>query len=165
MWTQKIHTGNNEIPMQKSSALFGMVSHCQTPSFSDFTGLTLSMYSSKSDICARRIGNDGFGAQSHMQCPSPKRHAAPEERYGSQEKGLLTAKSPRACFSLSPEQGKGLTFDSTRSSVSHNVFCCLATVFLGWWNVRSKSKLYHANIGEILTQWLTFVASNFHFLC
>ncbi|XP_014071373.1 zinc finger protein GLIS1 isoform X2 [Salmo salar] len=102
--------------MQKSSALFGMVSHCQTPSFSDFTGLTLSMYSSKSDICARRIGNDGFGAQncrsphhipSHMQCPSPKRHAAPEERYGSQEKGLLTAKSPRACFSLSPEQVNG----------------------------------------------------------
>ncbi|KAL1023133.1 hypothetical protein UPYG_G00036800 [Umbra pygmaea] len=94
--------------MQKSSTLFGMVSHRQTTAFSDFT---LSMYS-KSDFCARRIGNDGFGTQtcrSPHNIPShntsPKRLVVPEERYGFQEKDHLTAKAPRACFSLSPEQG------------------------------------------------------------
>ncbi|XP_071029172.1 zinc finger protein GLIS1-like [Oncorhynchus clarkii lewisi] len=109
-----MHTGNTEIPMQKSSALFGMVSHRQTPVYSDFTGLTLSMYSSKSDFCARRIGNDGFGTQTcrsphhnPSHCPSPKRLTTPEERYGPQEKGHLTAKATRACFSLSPEQVNG----------------------------------------------------------
>uniref|UniRef100_A0A4W5M089 GLIS family zinc finger 1b n=1 Tax=Hucho hucho TaxID=62062 RepID=A0A4W5M089_9TELE len=109
-----MHTGNTEIPMQKSSALFGMVSHRQTPVYSDFTGLTLSMYSSKSDFCARRVGNDGFGTQTcrsthhnPSHCPSPKRLTTPEERYGSQEKGHLTAKATRACFSLSPEQVTG----------------------------------------------------------
>ncbi|XP_028977348.2 zinc finger protein GLIS1 [Esox lucius] len=106
-----MHSGNTDIPMQKSSALFGMVSHRQTTAFSDFT---LSMYS-KSDFCARRIGNDVFGTQTcrsplnnnPSHCPSPKRLAVPEERYGFQEKGHLTAKATRACFSLSPEQVNG----------------------------------------------------------
>ncbi|KAM3876168.1 uncharacterized protein glis1b [Diretmus argenteus] len=99
--------------MQNSSALVGMVSHCQTPAFTDFPGLSLSMYSSKADICARRAGNGGFGAQicrsphhnpAHMHCASPKRLCASEERLGSHEKAHLTAKAPRSCFSLSPGQ-------------------------------------------------------------
>ncbi|KAK2907769.1 hypothetical protein Q8A73_008842 [Channa argus] len=89
--------------MQNSTALFGMVSHCQTPAFPDFTGLTFSVYGSKSDICARRAGNGGFGSQIcrspydtpiHMNCVSPKRLSAPEE------KAHLSTTTPRSCFSL-----------------------------------------------------------------
>ncbi|XP_069006387.1 zinc finger protein GLIS1 [Embiotoca jacksoni] len=89
--------------MQNSSALFGMVSHCQTPAFPDFTGLALSVYGSKADICARRAGTAGFGSQicrsphdSHMNCSSPKRLTA------SEEKAHLSAKTARLCFSLPP---------------------------------------------------------------
>lgn len=94
--------------MQNSSALFGMVSHCQTPAFTDFTGLTLSVYGSKGDICARRAGN-GFGSQicrsphdtpTHMNCASPKRLSA------SEEKAHLSGKTARLCFSLPPVQGR-----------------------------------------------------------
>ncbi|XP_028259463.1 zinc finger protein GLIS3 isoform X3 [Parambassis ranga] len=93
--------------MQNSSALFGMVSHCQTPAFTDFPGLTLSVYGSKADICARRAGNNAYGSQicrsspdtpTHMNCASPKRLSA------SEEKTHLSAKSPRLCFSLPPVQ-------------------------------------------------------------
>ncbi|XP_006803391.2 uncharacterized protein LOC102790025 [Neolamprologus brichardi] len=93
--------------MQNSSALFGMVSHCQTPAFTDFTGLTLSVYGSKGDICARRAGN-GFGSQicrsphdtpTHMNCASPKRL--------SEEKAHLSGKTARLCFSLPPVQVNG----------------------------------------------------------
>ncbi|XP_005747571.1 zinc finger protein GLIS3 isoform X3 [Pundamilia nyererei] len=95
--------------MQNSSALFGMVSHCQTPAFTDFTGLTLSVYGSKGDICARRAGN-GFGSQicrsphdtpTHMNCASPKRLSA------SEEKARLSGKTARLCFSLPPVQVNG----------------------------------------------------------
>ncbi|XP_071343698.1 zinc finger protein GLIS1 isoform X2 [Trachinotus anak] len=96
--------------MQNSSALFGMVSHCQTPTFTDFTGLTLSVYGSKADICARRAGSGAFGAQicrsphdtpTHMSCASPKRLSA------SEQKAHLQAKTPRSCFSLPPMQVNG----------------------------------------------------------
>ncbi|XP_008282131.1 zinc finger protein GLIS1 isoform X2 [Stegastes partitus] len=96
--------------MQNSSALFGMVSHCQTPTFADFTGLAFSVYGSKADICARRAGNAGFGspicrsphdAPTHMNCASPKRVTA------SEEKAHLAAKTPRLCFSLPPVQVNG----------------------------------------------------------
>ncbi|KAF3691013.1 hypothetical protein EXN66_Car006687 [Channa argus] len=85
-----------------------MVSHCQTPAFPDFTGLTFSVYGSKSDICARRAGNGGFGSQIcrspydtpiHMNCVSPKRLSAPEE------KAHLSTTTPRSCFSLPQVQG------------------------------------------------------------
>ena len=103
-----------EVSMQKSSALIEMVSHCQPPAFTDFTGLTLSMYSSKSEMCARRVGNDGFGLQTclrpnhlgQMQYPSPKRLVVSEERYGTHEKAYLTAKAQRVGFSLPPGHGK-----------------------------------------------------------
>ncbi|XP_056234935.1 zinc finger protein GLIS3 [Seriola aureovittata] len=96
--------------MQNSSALFGMVSHCQTPNFTDFTGLTLSVYGSKADICARRAGSGGFASQicrsphdtpTHMNCASPKRLIA------SEQKAHLSAKTPRSCFSLPPMQVNG----------------------------------------------------------
>ncbi|KAM6962525.1 uncharacterized protein glis1b [Aplochiton taeniatus] len=113
--------------MQDSSALFGMVSHCQTPTFTDFSGLTFSMYSSKTDICARRGVTDGFGnlncrSPLHsnvipLHCPSSKRLATPEEHYGVLEKAQLTAKAPRACFSLSPGQGNG-AYCSEKDSAS-----------------------------------------------
>ncbi|XP_034035513.1 zinc finger protein GLIS1 isoform X2 [Thalassophryne amazonica] len=93
--------------MQNSSsaALFGMVSHCQTPAFPDFTSLSLSVYGSKAEICARRPGSAGFGSQTcrsahddapaHMRCVSPK------------EKAHLSAKAPRSCFSLPPVHASG----------------------------------------------------------
>ncbi|KAJ7993541.1 hypothetical protein DPEC_G00273480 [Dallia pectoralis] len=123
-----MHSGNIDLPQHKSSSLFGMVSHHQTSAFADFT---LSMYS-KSDFCARRIGTDVFGPQTcrspqnhnpnHCRspqnhnpnhCPSPQNHnpnhcPSPQKRYGFQEKGHLTAKARRACFSLSPEQGNSI---------------------------------------------------------
>ena len=98
-----------------SSALLGMVSHCQPPAFTDLTGFALSMYSSKTELCARRAGNDGFGSQmgrnhhtsTHVNCYGSKRIGAPyEDRYGAQEKAQLIAKVSSAYFPLSPEQGK-----------------------------------------------------------
>ncbi|XP_041861189.1 zinc finger protein GLIS1 isoform X2 [Melanotaenia boesemani] len=97
--------------MQNSSALVGMVSHCQTPTFPDFTGLTLSVYGSKADICARRAGNGGFGSQicrsshdppTYMNCASPKRLTPSEER------AHLTAKTARLCLSVPPVQVNGV---------------------------------------------------------
>nr|XP_020505710.1 zinc finger protein GLIS1 [Labrus bergylta] len=95
--------------MQNSSALFGMVSHCQTPTFTDFTGLSLSMYGSKADVCTRRVGSAGFGAQictpqicrsspdtpAHMNCASPK------------EKAHVSNKASRSCLTLPPVQVNG----------------------------------------------------------
>ncbi|CAL8253421.1 unnamed protein product [Merluccius merluccius] len=100
-----------------SSALLGMVSHCQPPAFTDLTGFALSMYTSKTELCARRAGNDGFGAQicrnhhtsTHVNCYSAKRIGAPyEERYAAQEKAHLLAKVSSACFPLSPEPVNGV---------------------------------------------------------
>ncbi|XP_053729505.1 zinc finger protein GLIS1 isoform X1 [Synchiropus splendidus] len=92
-----------------SSPMFGMVSHCQTPAFSDFTaGLSLSVYGTRTaaDICARRAGNAGFGSQiyrtpheSHMSCASPKRLSSLEE------KSHVCAKT--SCFSLPPASVNG----------------------------------------------------------
>ncbi|KAM8745238.1 uncharacterized protein glis1b isoform 2-T2 [Acanthopagrus schlegelii] len=96
--------------MQNPSALFGMVSHCQTPTFTDFTGLSLAVYGGKADICARRAGSGGFGSQicrsshdipTHMSCSSPKRPSA------SEEKAHLSAKAPRSCLPLPPAQANG----------------------------------------------------------
>ncbi|KAM4548510.1 uncharacterized protein glis1b [Odontesthes bonariensis] len=97
--------------MQNSSAQIGMVSHCQTPTFPDFTGLTLSVYGGKADICARRAGSGGFGSQicrsprdppTHMNCASPKRLTPSEER------AHLSAKTARLCLSLPPLQVNGV---------------------------------------------------------
>ncbi|XP_056270265.1 zinc finger protein GLIS1 isoform X1 [Pseudoliparis swirei] len=95
--------------MQNPSALFGMVSHCQTPTFTDFTGLSLSVYGSKADVCPRRAGSAGFGSQicrsshdtpaTHMNCASPKTLSAAAE-----EKAHLAAKAPRSCLSFPPVQ-------------------------------------------------------------
>lgn len=110
MWAAAVTLhGNAESSMQNSTAMFGMVSHCPTPAFTDFTGLTLSVYGNKADICARRAGNGGFGSQicrnphdtpTHMNCVSPKRLSAPEE------KAHLSSKALRSCFSLPPVQGR-----------------------------------------------------------
>ncbi|XP_034565026.1 zinc finger protein GLIS1 isoform X1 [Notolabrus celidotus] len=94
----------------QNSSLFGMVSHCQTPTFTDFTGLSLSMYGSKADMCARRAGSAAFGAQicrspsdtpAHMNCASPRRLIAAEEKLH------LSAKAPRSCLPLPPLQVNG----------------------------------------------------------
>lgn len=105
--------------MQKTSALFGMVSHHQAPAFTDFAGLTISMFNSKSDITSRRPGNDDCGAQQrrspdhnpdHMHGPSPMRVAVPAERFGAQEKPQAhqASKGHTAYFPLSAAQGKFL---------------------------------------------------------
>lgn len=98
--------GKAESSMQNPSALFGMVSHCQTPTFTDFSSLSLAVYGSKADICARRAS---FGsptcrsspdAATHMNCASPKRLIA------SEEKAHLPAKAPRSFLPLPPVQGR-----------------------------------------------------------
>lgn len=87
-----------------SSALLGMVSHCQTATLPDFTGLSLAVYGGKTDVCGRRAG---YGAQTcrgspdtaaHMSCGSSKRVAHTEE------KAHLSGKTANSCFSLA--QGK-----------------------------------------------------------
>ncbi|XP_038572035.1 zinc finger protein GLIS1 isoform X2 [Micropterus salmoides] len=102
--------GKAESSMQNPSALFGMVSHCQTPTFTDFSGLSLAVYGGKADFCTRRAGTGGFGSQicrnsldasTHMNCASPKRLSA------SEEKAHLSAKAPRSCLSLPPVQVNG----------------------------------------------------------
>ncbi|XP_068599612.1 zinc finger protein GLIS1 [Brachionichthys hirsutus] len=84
-----------------------MVSHCQSPSFADFTGLSLSVYGSKADMCARRAGSGGYGSQIcrsspdasiHMSCASQKRRTSIEE------KAQLSFKASRSCLHLPPAQ-------------------------------------------------------------
>ncbi|XP_064197764.1 zinc finger protein GLIS1-like isoform X2 [Anguilla rostrata] len=87
-----MHSGKSEIQMQKSTAVFGMVSHHQAPSATDLSGLSFSVYSGKSHSCVKRAGSDSCGADpsrsphgnaSHvqLQVSSPKRLPAPVERY------------------------------------------------------------------------------------
>uniref|UniRef100_A0A8C3G2W8 GLIS family zinc finger 1b n=1 Tax=Cyclopterus lumpus TaxID=8103 RepID=A0A8C3G2W8_CYCLU len=85
-----------------------MVSHCQSPTFTDFTGLSLSVYGSKADVCPRRAGSGGFGSQicrsshdtpAHMNCASPKTLST-----ASEEKAHLAAKAARSCLSFPPVQ-------------------------------------------------------------
>ncbi|XP_028300353.1 zinc finger protein GLIS1 isoform X2 [Gouania willdenowi] len=82
--------------MQNPSALFGMVSHCQTPTFMDFPSLTLAVYGPK--------GSGGYGSQlcrsshdgaAHMSSSSPKR----EEK---------SPRSSRMCFMVPPVQVNGV---------------------------------------------------------
>ncbi|KAK9519056.1 hypothetical protein VZT92_021809 [Zoarces viviparus] len=90
--------------MQNPSALFGMVSHCQSPTFTDFTGLSLSVYGSKADICTRRAaGSAGFGSQigrSSHDTPTHMSSASPKTLCASEEKAHLAAKAPRSCLSF-----------------------------------------------------------------
>ncbi|KAI4828331.1 hypothetical protein KUCAC02_022427 [Chaenocephalus aceratus] len=89
--------------MQNPSALFGMVSHCQTQTFSDFPGLSLSVYGSKADLCSWRAGNGGFGSQI---CRSPNETPTHSQKRfsASEEKAHHAAKAPRSCLSLPPVQ-------------------------------------------------------------
>uniref|UniRef100_A0A3P9NYN6 Zinc finger protein GLIS1-like n=1 Tax=Poecilia reticulata TaxID=8081 RepID=A0A3P9NYN6_POERE len=93
--------------MHRSSAQVGMVSRCQTQTFPDITGLSLSVFGGKTEeMCARK----GFGPQiyrnssdSHsMSSACPKRLIAQSE-----ERAHLTAKSARLCLSLPPLQVNG----------------------------------------------------------
>ncbi|PWA20935.1 hypothetical protein CCH79_00007247 [Gambusia affinis] len=110
--------------MHRSSAQVGMVSRCQTQTFPDITGLTLSVFGGKAEeMCARK----GFGSQiyrtssdSHsMSSACPKRLIAQSE-----ERAHLTAKSARLCLSLPPlqegetENTDGLASDLAESSQS-----------------------------------------------
>ncbi|KAG5276034.1 hypothetical protein AALO_G00127180 [Alosa alosa] len=126
-----MHRGKSELQMQRTSALFGMVSHHQAPAFTDFAGLTISMFNSKSDIASKRLGNDDCGGQpcrspdhnpDHVHGPSPMRVAVPAERFGAQEKPLAhqsakgqtayfpltTAQVNGGCGTFCPEKGNGL---------------------------------------------------------
>lgn len=114
-----MHTGKSELQMQRTSALFGMVSHHQAPAFTDFAGLTISMFNSKSDIASKRLGNDDCGAQpcrspdhnpDHVHGPSPMRVTVPAERFGAQEKPQAhqVVKGQTAYFPLATAQGKFL---------------------------------------------------------
>ncbi|ROI46676.1 hypothetical protein DPX16_7794 [Anabarilius grahami] len=86
-WTD-MHTWKSEVQMQKPAALFGMVSH-QT----DFTELTFSMFSSKTDICPKRVSSDGG-------IPNP---ASIQMRCGSEDLKLHAHHTSKLhCFTMSP---------------------------------------------------------------
>lgn len=99
--------------MQNPSALFGMLSHCQTPTtFADFPGLSLSAFGGKADVCPPRRagGSGGFGSlvrrsphdgPTHMNCAGQKAVGAPGE------KAHLAAIAPRSCLSFPAAQGRG----------------------------------------------------------
>lgn len=89
-WTD-MHTWKSEVQMQKPAALFGMVSH-QT----DFTELTFSMFSSKTDICPKRVSSDGG-------IPNP---ASIQMRCGSEDLKLHAHHTSKLhCFTMSPGDG------------------------------------------------------------
>lgn len=98
--------GKAESSMQNPSALFGMVSHCQTPTFTDFSSLSLAVYGSKADICARRAT---FGSQTCRSSPDAAtfmNRASPKRLIASEEKAHLQAKAPRSCLPLPLVQGR-----------------------------------------------------------
>ncbi|KAF7203110.1 zinc finger protein GLIS1 [Nothobranchius furzeri] len=92
--------------MRSSSSLVGMVSHCQSQTFPDLTGLSLSVFSTKSEMCARKAANVAFGSQpcrpDHMNRASPKRLPPTADR------AHLSAKTSRLCVALPPLQANGV---------------------------------------------------------
>lgn len=87
-----MHTWKSDVQMQKSAALFGMVSH-QT----DFTELTFSMFSSKADICPKRVPADGCGSVNP---------ASIQMRCGSEDLKLHAHHTAKLhCFTMSPGEG------------------------------------------------------------
>ncbi|XP_055023681.2 zinc finger protein GLIS1 isoform X1 [Misgurnus anguillicaudatus] len=91
-----MHTWKSEVQMQKSTALFGVVSH-QT----DLTEMTFSMFSSKADICPKRVSADGCEsnpASIQMRCGSEdlKLHAHHHHHT-----------SKLQCFTMSPGEVNG----------------------------------------------------------
>ncbi|XP_026125114.1 zinc finger protein GLIS1-like isoform X3 [Carassius auratus] len=96
----EMHTWKSEVQMQKSASLIGMVSH-QT----DFTELTFSMFSSKTDICPKRVSADGCGsnpASVQMRC------------CGSEDLKLHAHHTSKLhCFTMSPEEEKESTPELT----------------------------------------------------
>ncbi|XP_051964849.1 zinc finger protein GLIS1-like [Xyrauchen texanus] len=101
-----MHTWKSEVQMQKSAALFGMVSH-QT----DFTELTFSMFSSKADICPKRVSADGCGSNP----------ASIQMRCGAEDFKLHTNHTSKLqCFSMSPGDVNGgfISFGSEKESTA-----------------------------------------------
>jgi len=87
-----MHTWKSEVQMQKPASLFGMVSH-QT----DFTELTFSMFSSKTDICPKRVSSDGC---------SESNPASIQMRCGSEDLKLHAHHTSKLhCFTMSPGDG------------------------------------------------------------
>ncbi|KAG1973503.1 zinc finger protein GLIS1 isoform X1 [Pimephales promelas] len=89
-----MHTWKSEVQMQKPASLFGMVSH-QT----DFTELTFSMFSSKTDICPKRVSSDGC---------SESNPASIQMRCGSEDLKLHAHHTSKLhCFTMSPGDVNG----------------------------------------------------------
>ncbi|KAI7798036.1 putative zinc finger protein GLIS1 [Triplophysa rosa] len=109
-----MHTWKSEVQMQKSTALFGMVSH-QT----DLTEMTFSMFSSKADICPKRVPADGCE-------PNP---ASIQMRCGSEDLKLHAHHTSKLhCFTMSPGEGMsaGFQMDLSSSSLSGGLNGCRA---------------------------------------
>lgn len=107
-----MHTWKSEVQMQKSAALIGMVSH-QT----DFTELTFSMFSSKTDICPKRVPADGCGSNP----------ASIQMRCGSEDLKLHAHHTSKLhCFTMSPGEGMYL-----RTFVFTGVFFLTSFFFFG----------------------------------
>nr|XP_057929762.1 zinc finger protein GLIS1 isoform X1 [Doryrhamphus excisus] len=91
--------------MQNSLPLSGMVSHCQTPTFSDFSAAqTRSVYGGRADTCARRAGATGYGAALAYRNPHQQHH---HDDSSPKRKVHVAAKAPRSCFTFPSLQGNG----------------------------------------------------------
>ncbi|XP_077079025.1 zinc finger protein GLIS1 isoform X2 [Siphateles boraxobius] len=89
-----MHTWKSEVQMQKPASLFGMVSHQ-----ADFTELTFSMFSSKTDICPKRVSSDGC---------SGSNPASIQMRCGSEDLKLHAHHTSKLhCFTMSPGDVNG----------------------------------------------------------
>ncbi|XP_056585539.1 zinc finger protein GLIS1 isoform X2 [Triplophysa dalaica] len=135
-----MHTWKSEVQMQKSSALFGMVGH-QT----DLTEMTFSMFSSKADICPKRVSADGCE-------PNP---ASIQMRCGSEDLKLHAHHTSKLhCFTMSPGEGNGgcISFCSDKESASdltEDVTSLRCGQNLG---VQSGDQYHHSNHCEATTQ-------------
>ncbi|XP_061833958.1 uncharacterized protein glis1b isoform X1 [Nerophis lumbriciformis] len=91
--------------MQNSAPLSGMVSHFQTPAFSDFgAGQTRSVYGGRAETCARRTGAASYGAAQIYRSPHQHHH---HDDSSPKRKVHVAAKAPRSCFTFPPLQGNG----------------------------------------------------------
>ncbi|XP_055077019.1 zinc finger protein GLIS1 [Periophthalmus magnuspinnatus] len=91
---------------QDSTSVDGMVSHCQTPTFTDFTSLSLSMYG-KAEICARRPTSGTLMCRSPLSSPARMNCSSPKHLNGSEEKVHQSCKTSRSYFSSPQLQVNG----------------------------------------------------------
>ncbi|XP_072295342.1 zinc finger protein GLIS1 isoform X2 [Eucyclogobius newberryi] len=83
-----------------------MVSHCQTPAFTDFSSLSLSMFGAKAELCSRRSASAALICRSPLS-PARINCSSPKPFSGSDDKVHQSCKTSRTCFSSTQLQVSG----------------------------------------------------------